>query len=129
MSDEAWRRIIGEFLVDVAVTPNIVVVKTGAGHASTVSQALDETGWPGSDRNHRRREHRIHCGAFGERGKETGASDTRVTIATSGQVSSNWRTVFPLEGSTNPGASSASGVERIAVRKTQDAVSKDRACG
>ena len=45
-SEESWRRIIREFLVDVAVTPNIVVVKTGAGHASTVSQALDETGWP-----------------------------------------------------------------------------------
>jgi transcriptional regulator of arginine metabolism len=45
-SEEAWRRIISEFLVDVAVTPNIVVVMTGAGHASTVSQALDETGWP-----------------------------------------------------------------------------------
>jgi len=45
-SDEAWRRIIREFLVDVSATPNIVVVKTGAGHASTVSQALDETGWP-----------------------------------------------------------------------------------
>ena len=44
--EEAWRRIILEFLVDVAVTPNIVVVMTGAGHASTVSQALDETGWP-----------------------------------------------------------------------------------
>ena len=45
-SEESWRRIIREFLVDIAVTPNIVVVKTGAGHASTVSQALDETGWP-----------------------------------------------------------------------------------
>jgi transcriptional regulator of arginine metabolism len=45
-SEEAWRRIIREFLVDVSVTPNIVVVMTGAGHASTVSQALDETGWP-----------------------------------------------------------------------------------
>src|SRR5882724_1743884 len=45
-SEESWRRIIREFLVDVAVAQNIVVVKTGAGHASTVSQALDETGWP-----------------------------------------------------------------------------------
>jgi transcriptional regulator of arginine metabolism len=44
--DESWRRIIREFLVDVAVAQNIVVVKTGPGHASTVSQALDETGWP-----------------------------------------------------------------------------------
>jgi transcriptional regulator of arginine metabolism len=45
-TEEAWRRIIREFLVDVAVAQNIVVVKTGSGHASTVSQALDETGWP-----------------------------------------------------------------------------------
>ena len=45
-SDEAIRRIIREFLVEVAVAQNIVVVKTGAGHASTVSQALDEAGWP-----------------------------------------------------------------------------------
>jgi transcriptional regulator of arginine metabolism len=44
--DESWRRIIREFLIDVAVAQNIVVVKTGPGHASTVSQALDETGWP-----------------------------------------------------------------------------------
>jgi transcriptional regulator of arginine metabolism len=45
-SDESFRRIIREFLVDVDVAKNIVVVKTGSGHASTVSQALDEAGWP-----------------------------------------------------------------------------------
>jgi len=45
-SDESFSRIIREFLVDVDVAQNIVVVKTGPGHASTVSQALDETGWP-----------------------------------------------------------------------------------
>src|SRR6185295_7232725 len=45
-SDESFRRIIREFLVDIDVAQNIVVVKTGAGHASTVSQALDEAGWP-----------------------------------------------------------------------------------
>jgi len=45
-ADESYRRIIREFLVDIDVAQNIVVVKTGAGHASTVSQALDETGWP-----------------------------------------------------------------------------------
>ena len=43
---ESWRRILREFLIDVAAAQNIVVVKTGPGHASTVSQALDETGWP-----------------------------------------------------------------------------------
>ena len=45
-SDESIRRILREFLVDVDVAQNIVVVKTGAGHASTVSQAIDDTGWP-----------------------------------------------------------------------------------
>ena len=45
-ADESWRRILREFLIDVAVAQNIVVVKTGPGHASTVSQVLDETGWP-----------------------------------------------------------------------------------
>jgi transcriptional regulator of arginine metabolism len=45
-SDDSFRRIIREFLVDVAVASNIVVVKTGPGHASTVSQALDEARWP-----------------------------------------------------------------------------------
>jgi len=45
-SDESIRRIIREFLIDVEVAKNIVVVKTGPGHASTVSQALDEAGWP-----------------------------------------------------------------------------------
>lgn len=45
-SEESLRRIIREFLVDIAVARNIVVVKTGPGHASTVSQAIDEAGWP-----------------------------------------------------------------------------------
>jgi transcriptional regulator of arginine metabolism len=45
-SDESFRRIIREFLIDIAVAKNIVVVKTGPGHASTVSQALDDAGWP-----------------------------------------------------------------------------------
>src|SRR4051812_22413693 len=41
-SQESVQRILREFLVDVAVAQNIVVVKTGNGHASTVSQALDD---------------------------------------------------------------------------------------
>lgn len=44
-SDEAVRRILREFLTDVAVAQNIVVVKTGNGNASTVSQAIDDAGW------------------------------------------------------------------------------------
>ena len=45
-SDEGVRRILREFLTDVAVAQNIVVLKTGNGHASSVSQAIDEAGWP-----------------------------------------------------------------------------------
>jgi transcriptional regulator of arginine metabolism len=45
-SEGSLGRIIREFMVDIDVAQNIVVVKTGSGHASTVSQALDEAGWP-----------------------------------------------------------------------------------
>jgi len=45
-SEGSLNRIISEFMVDIDVAQNIVVVKTGPGHASTVSQALDESGWP-----------------------------------------------------------------------------------
>jgi transcriptional regulator of arginine metabolism len=45
-SDDALRRILRQFLLDAAVAQNIVVIKTGSGHASTVSQAIDEAGWP-----------------------------------------------------------------------------------
>ena len=48
VSDDSLRHIVREFVVGIDVAQNIVVVKTGAGHASTVSQALDETGWPES---------------------------------------------------------------------------------
>ena len=44
-SEESVRRILREFLVDVTVAQNMVVLKTGAGHASTVSQAIDDAGW------------------------------------------------------------------------------------
>src|SRR3989442_6073059 len=45
-SEGSLARIIREFILDIDVAQNIVVVKTGSGHASTVSQALDEAGWP-----------------------------------------------------------------------------------
>ena len=45
-SEGSLTRIIRDFMVDIDVAQNIVVVKTGPGHASTVSQALDEAGWP-----------------------------------------------------------------------------------
>ena len=42
-SDETIRRTLREFLTeDAAVAQNIVVLKTGPGHASTVSRAIDE---------------------------------------------------------------------------------------
>jgi transcriptional regulator of arginine metabolism len=45
-SDETIRRTLREFLTeDAAVAQNIVVLKTGPGHASTVSRAIDEAGW------------------------------------------------------------------------------------
>jgi transcriptional regulator of arginine metabolism len=45
-SEESLSRIIREFTLDIEEAHNIVVVKTGPGHASTVSQALDDAGWP-----------------------------------------------------------------------------------
>ena len=47
-TEESLRRIIREFLVDIDVAQNIVVLKTGPGHASIVSQALDDADWPES---------------------------------------------------------------------------------
>jgi transcriptional regulator of arginine metabolism len=44
-SDETIKRTIREFLTDVAVAQNIVVLKTGPGHAMTLSRAIDEAGW------------------------------------------------------------------------------------
>jgi transcriptional regulator of arginine metabolism len=45
-SDDAVRRILREFVLDASAAQNIVVIKTGSGHASTVSQAIDEAAWP-----------------------------------------------------------------------------------
>ena len=44
-SEEVIRRNLHEFLMEVAVAQNIVVLKTGPGHAPLVSQAIDEAGW------------------------------------------------------------------------------------
>jgi len=44
-SDESIRRTLREFLTDVAVAQNLVVLKSGPGHASTVSRAIDEAEW------------------------------------------------------------------------------------
>src|ERR1043165_8981108 len=39
-SDETVRRILREFLMDAAIAQNMVVLKTGPGNASVVSQAI-----------------------------------------------------------------------------------------
>jgi transcriptional regulator of arginine metabolism len=46
LSDDSVRRILREFLHEVAVAQNIVVLKTGVANASTVSLAIDNAGWP-----------------------------------------------------------------------------------
>ena len=45
-SDDSVRHILREFLNEVAVAQNIVVLKTGVANASTVSLAIDNAGWP-----------------------------------------------------------------------------------
>ena len=45
-SDDSLPCIVREFVEGVDTAENIVVVKTGRGHASTVSQALDDASWP-----------------------------------------------------------------------------------
>ena len=44
--DDSTRRILREFLSEVSIAQNIVVLKTGPAHASTVSRAIDSAGWP-----------------------------------------------------------------------------------
>ena len=78
---------------------NIVVVKTGPGHASTVSQAMDEAGWPeaiGTIAG----ENTVFIAVRSEKdGKETRASDTRVTVAVTliGHSSSSCRIGFAAQ--------------------------------
>jgi transcriptional regulator of arginine metabolism len=43
---ETLRRIVKEFVTGFDSAGNLLVVKTGNGNASTVSQALDDAGWP-----------------------------------------------------------------------------------
>lgn len=44
-SDDAIRRTLREFITDVAISGNLVVLKSGPGHASTISRAIDESAW------------------------------------------------------------------------------------
>src|SRR3990172_3908630 len=75
-SEDTVRRIIREFLLEAAATENLVVLKTGPGNASTLSQAIDDAHWPEaigsiagentvfvaarSARDARKLEHRLH---------------------------------------------------------------------
>jgi transcriptional regulator of arginine metabolism len=45
MPAEALRRIVRDFLQGVDVAGTIVVLSTGPGNASTLSQAIDDAGW------------------------------------------------------------------------------------
>jgi len=47
-SNESFHRILREFVIAIDATESLVVIKTGAGHASTVSQALDDAAVPES---------------------------------------------------------------------------------
>jgi len=44
--DGSLPRVVQEFVSAIDVAENLVIVKTGSGHASTVSQAIDETQLP-----------------------------------------------------------------------------------
>src|SRR6185503_7502698 len=44
-SDDNVRRTIREYLTDVGVAQNLVILKSGPGHASTISRAIDEARW------------------------------------------------------------------------------------
>jgi transcriptional regulator of arginine metabolism len=43
---ESLRRIVREFLEDISLAATVVVLKTGPGNAPTLSQAIDDAGWP-----------------------------------------------------------------------------------
>src|SRR5215471_12946504 len=46
VSDESVRRLLGDFLLEVAVAQNILVLKTAPANASVVAKAVDNAGWP-----------------------------------------------------------------------------------
>jgi len=45
-SDDFLRRIVREFVAAIDSAENLVIIKTASGHASTVSQALDDSDLP-----------------------------------------------------------------------------------
>ena len=48
VTSDSLRRIVKEFVSGLDTAGNLLIVKTGTGNASTVSQALDEADWPES---------------------------------------------------------------------------------
>ena len=46
VSGDSLTRILKEFVTEIEAAETLVVIKTGPGHASTVSQALDEGSLP-----------------------------------------------------------------------------------
>jgi transcriptional regulator of arginine metabolism len=45
-AEDSVPRIVQEFVTAIDVAENLVIIKTGSGNASTVSQALDESNLP-----------------------------------------------------------------------------------
>ena len=45
-SEDDVRRIIQDFLIDIALAENLVILKTGPGNASPLSRAIDDAAWP-----------------------------------------------------------------------------------
>ena len=45
-TEESLPRIVQEFVTAIEVADNLVIIKTGTGNASTVSQALDDSNFP-----------------------------------------------------------------------------------
>lgn len=45
-SEDDVLRIIREFLLEIVIAENLVILKTGPGNASTLSRAVDDAVWP-----------------------------------------------------------------------------------
>jgi transcriptional regulator of arginine metabolism len=82
-SDDSVRHILREFLNEVAVAQNIVVLKTGVANASTVSLAIDNAGWPEVVGSLAGGRHGLCCGPHAEResGTETPHHGTSKVVA------------------------------------------------
>ena len=45
-TEQALRRVLRDYVVEVQSVAPLMVIKTGYGNASTVGEALDASGWP-----------------------------------------------------------------------------------